>query len=63
DEDRHDPTVELAGLPPSVIEPLRAALLELFPRVEAARIIGLLERELRGELPVVRVRRRYVVGE
>ena len=63
DEDRHDPTVELAGLPPSVVDPLRLALLELFPRAEAARIVALLERELSCEIPVVRVRRRYVVGE
>ena len=63
DEDRHDPTIELAGLPPTVVEPLRLALLELFPRAEAARIVGLLERELSCEIPVVRVRRRYVVAD
>ena len=62
DEDRHDPTVELAGLPSAVVDPLGIALQQLFPRAEAARIVGLLELELRAEIPVVRVRRRYVIG-
>jgi hypothetical protein len=63
DEDRLDPTIELAGLPASIIEPLRAALLQLFPKAEAARIFTLLERELRAEIPVVRVRRRYAIAD
>jgi hypothetical protein len=63
DEDRVDPTVELAGLPTSIVEPLRATLVHIFPKMEAARIVTLLERELRDEIPVVRVRRRYAIAD
>lgn len=59
DEDRHEPDVALAGLPPQAIERLRGVVETLLPIGEARRVTDVAERELRAELPVVRVRRRY----
>lgn len=61
-EDRQDPAVELAGLPDAIIDRLRRAVGQLIPFDEATRLGELFDRELRGEVPVVRVRRRYVVA-
>lgn len=58
-EDRRDPTIELAGLPASIVEAFRAIVERAFAEDEAHRLIDLAERELRADLPVVRVRRRY----
>lgn len=61
-EDRRDPNVELAGLPDAVIASLCRLLPQVMPADEARRLTDLFERELRADLPVVRVRRRYVVA-
>jgi len=61
-EDRRDPEIELAGLPDAVIALLARALTQLLPVDEARRLTALLDRELRADVPVVRVRRRYVAA-
>ena len=58
-EDRRDPTVELAGLPTPIVEAFRRLVESALPEGEARRLVDLAERELRADLPIVRVRRRY----
>lgn len=60
-EDRRDPTVDLAGLPPTIVGAFHDLVERSLPEGEARRLIDLAERELSAELPVVRIRRRYTV--
>jgi hypothetical protein len=59
DESRDEPNVQLAGLPRSVAEPLREKVRELFSEEESEGIFAVLDHDLRYDIPVVRLIRRY----
>ena len=59
DELRDDPNVQLACLPDSVAQELRAEALQLFSADEGHRLIDVIDNDLRRYIPVVRVARRY----
>lgn len=61
DEDRDDPNVQLACLPAPVVHRVRGLVAEVFRGAEAQRLAEVFERDLRFEIPVVRVVRRYAV--
>jgi hypothetical protein len=59
DESRDEPNVQLAGLPQSVADRLRQKVRELFSDEEAEGLFAILEHDLRYDIPVVRLIRRY----
>ena len=62
DEARDDPGIQLACLPRAVLQAIAAEATRVFPGNDGERVLELLERELRDEIPVVRLLRRYVVA-
>ena len=61
DEDREDPNVQLACLPDCVVANFAKTVREVFPGPEGERVAEVAERDLRTEIPVVRLTRRYVI--
>jgi hypothetical protein len=59
DESREDPNVQLACLPPSIAGALRAELFRAFSGAEAERLVDVFQHDLRNEIPIVRLTRRY----
>jgi hypothetical protein len=59
DESRDDANVQLACLPPSVAGALRAELFRVFSGMEAERLVDIMQHDLRTDIPIVRLTRRY----
>ncbi|MEA2627080.1 MAG: hypothetical protein QOD06_3125 [Candidatus Binatota bacterium] len=60
-EDRRDPAVQLACVPPCLVEAYHQEVRRLFEGVEALRVIDLVDGELRQDIPIVRLERRYSI--
>jgi hypothetical protein len=61
DEDRGDPGTHLACLPVEVVSGVSAEVGRSFCGPEVERILDLVQRELRHQIPIVRLQRRYAV--
>jgi len=59
DEERDDPSVQLACLPPAVLEALLGEVRRRFSAVEAERLLQAVGNDLRRDIPLIRVTRRY----
>jgi hypothetical protein len=59
DEERDDPSVQLACLPPSVVEALLGEARRRFSASEAERLAQVVGDDLRRDIPLIRVTRRY----
>ena len=59
DEVRDDPATQLACLPPSVADALRAEVLERFAGSEGPQVAELFDSDLRRDIPLIRLTRRY----
>jgi hypothetical protein len=61
DEDRDDPNIQQACLPESVVKQLRHDAREIFAGPEGERVAELVQRDLRFEIPVIHLARRYTL--
>jgi hypothetical protein len=59
DEERDDPSVQLACLPPTVVEALLGEVRRRFSATEAERLAQAVGNDLRRDIPLIRVTRRY----
>ncbi|HSD11406.1 MAG TPA: hypothetical protein VLF14_10490, partial [Candidatus Binatia bacterium] len=54
-----DPNVQLACLPDSVARALCVEVMRAFPRTEAELLVGVIDGDLRHEIPILRLTRHY----